>query len=140
MMNSEEKEQDKPVLPEIQCAIDKLYEFRNNFFLTHPASDAIKKPELLRKELKDVMDLIEQYANMLNKSSYYLCIGQASSVLPDFDSVAFEALSKAVKLDPSSVEAWNLLGECFWKKGDVQSARNCFTDALKWKTNKVILF
>ena len=39
-------------------------------------------------------------------------------------------LSKAVKLDPALVQAWNELGECFWKRGDVENAWNCFQGAL----------
>jgi hypothetical protein len=31
-----------------------------------------------------------------------------------------------VKLDPKNTDAWSALGECFWKKGDVLAARNCF--------------
>ncbi len=31
-----------------------------------------------------------------------------------------------VKLDPKNTDAWSALGECFWKKGDVPAARNCF--------------
>ena len=56
--------------------------------------------------------------------------GKALNVLPSFDNTAQEALSKAVKLDPSLVEAWTNLGECYWKNGDVEAAKNCFTASL----------
>ena len=36
-----------------------------------------------------------------------------------------------VKLDPSRVDAWNCLGNCFWKKKDLKAAMNCFTGAAK---------
>ena len=50
--------------------------------------------------------------------------------MPDYDPLAQDALSKAVKLDPKLVEAWNCLGECYWKNGQVEAARNCFVGAL----------
>lgn len=50
--------------------------------------------------------------------------------MPDYDPLAQDALSKAVKLDPKLVEAWNCLGECYWKNGEVEAARNCFVGAL----------
>jgi tetratricopeptide (TPR) repeat protein len=36
-----------------------------------------------------------------------------------------------VKLEPSDIEAWNALGHCFWKKGDLQGALNCYQEALQ---------
>jgi len=60
-------------------------------------------------------------------------------VMPNFDESALRDLEKAVKLDPKLVDAWNELGECYWKKGDMELARNCFTGALNHKKNKLSL-
>lgn len=57
--------------------------------------------------------------------------GKALNVTAEYDPRVLDALSKAVKLDPKLLEAWNCLGECYWKKGDVEAARNCFTGALQ---------
>ena len=35
-----------------------------------------------------------------------------------------------VKLNPALADAWLCLGNCIWKKGDLSSAKNCFTLAL----------
>lgn len=35
-----------------------------------------------------------------------------------------------VKLNPSLADAWLSLGNCIWKKGDLSSAKNCFSLAL----------
>ena len=56
--------------------------------------------------------------------------GKALNVMPDYDPLAQDSLSRAVKLDPKLVEAWNCLGECYWKCGQVEAARNCFVGAL----------
>ena len=37
---------------------------------------------------------------------------------------------KAVKLEPNLVDAWIKLGECYWKRGDVDTAKTCFEGAL----------
>lgn len=56
--------------------------------------------------------------------------GKALNVTPDYSPKAEELLSKAVKLEPELVEAWNQLGEVYWKKGDVAAAHTCFSGAL----------
>jgi len=28
------------------------------------------------------------------------------------------------------VDAWNELGECYWKRGDIEGAKTCFEGAL----------
>ena len=66
----------------------------------------------------------------LAKAEFLMLRGKALNVLPSFDTSAQESLSKAVKLDPTLVEAWIQLGECYWKKGDVDAAKNCFLGAL----------
>ena len=55
--------------------------------------------------------------------------------MPHYDSMAQDALSKAVKMNPKLVEAWNCLGECYWKNGEVEAARNCFVGALNHVSN-----
>lgn len=60
-------------------------------------------------------------------------------VLPDYRKEAEDHLSKAVKLNPSLADAWLCLGNCIWKKGDLSSAKNCFTLALSKGPNKQIL-
>lgn len=45
-----------------------------------------------------------------------------------------------VKLNPSLGDAWLCLGNCIWKKGDLPSARNCFSLALSKVRNAPIKF
>ena len=65
-----------------------------------------------------------------NKAEYFLLRGRTLNVVGKFSTDAHETLSKAVKLDPKSVDAWNHLGECYWKNGDMTGAKNCFSGAL----------
>lgn len=52
------------------------------------------------------------------------------NVLPKYNKEAEELLSTAVKLDPKLVDAWNELGECYWKRDKMNEAGNCFKRAL----------
>lgn len=61
--------------------------------------------------------------------------GKALEAHDSYSKEAEDLLSKAVKLDPANVDAWNCLGQCFWKKKDLAAARDCFNGALAQKPN-----
>ncbi|KAK9120973.1 hypothetical protein Syun_018590 [Stephania yunnanensis] len=44
-----------------------------------------------------------------------------------------------VKLNPSSIDAWLALGNCFTKKGELTSAKNCYNRGLEKGPNKCLL-
>lgn len=64
------------------------------------------------------------------KAQYLYLKGKTLNVMTQYDPSAAQALSKAVKLDPSLVDAWNELGECYWKDNNLSEAKNCFSGAL----------
>ena len=51
-------------------------------------------------------------------------------------TAAEEALKKAAKLDPALDGAWNCLGQLFWKKGNLEGAKNCYRAVLARGPNK----
>jgi len=61
------------------------------------------------------------------------------TVLPEFNSEAKEILEKVLKRDPANYEAWNLLGEQYWRCSNVKMAKNCFESGLNKKNNSVSL-
>lgn len=66
-----------------------------------------------------------------SRAKYYYLKGKVLNVTERFIPQAEELLTKAVKLEPNLVEAWNELGECYWKNDDIQQAKNCFVGALR---------
>lgn len=60
---------------------------------------------------------------------FFYLRGKVLNIAQDYDPRAGECLSKALKLDPNLIGAWNELGECYWKKKDIDAAYNCFTQA-----------
>lgn len=73
------------------------------------------------------------------RARYYYLKGRALNVVDRYIPQAEELLSKAVKLEPKLIEAWNELGECYWKNNDIKQAKNCFAGALPHGRNKTSL-
>ncbi|CAL9150161.1 unnamed protein product [Musa hybrid cultivar] len=80
-----------------------------------------------------------QRKSPLQRANYEYLRGKMLDVFPDYIKEAEDHLSKAVKLNPSLADAWLCLGNCIWKKGDLPSAKNCFSLALSKGPNKKIL-
>ncbi|KAJ8606901.1 hypothetical protein CTAYLR_008928 [Chrysophaeum taylorii] len=61
--------------------------------------------------------------------------GRALDARSEYCAEAEAELSRAVKLSPSSVDAWYGLGHVFWKKRDLRSAKECFASANARRAN-----
>jgi tetratricopeptide (TPR) repeat protein len=57
----------------------------------------------------------------------------------EYSSAAEDALSRAVRLNPASAEAWAALGHCQWKKNDLASAVESFSCSLKRRPTALAL-
>ena len=55
----------------------------------------------------------------------------ASTVEGRISEEAEHKLADAIKLEPSLVDAWNCLGECFWERSELETARFIFLGALE---------
>ncbi|GAB1865489.1 Tetratricopeptide repeat protein 5 [Camponotus japonicus] len=122
--------------------VKALYLFRDRYFETHSINEAIKKNTDVEKEMKDTLSKFDEckgYEIDGSRAKYYYLKGRALNVVDRFIPQAEELLSKAVKLEPKLIEAWNELGECYWKNDDIKQAKNCFTGALQHGRNKVSL-
>ncbi|EPY76189.1 tetratricopeptide repeat protein 5 [Camelus ferus] len=120
--------------------VDQLYSFRECYFETHSVEDAGRKQQDVREEMEKTLQQMEEVmGSVQGKAQVLMLTGKALNVTPDYSPKAEELLSKAVKLEPKLVEAWNQLGEVYWKKGDVAAAHTCFSGALTHCKNKVSL-
>uniref|UniRef100_G1RI60 Tetratricopeptide repeat domain 5 n=1 Tax=Nomascus leucogenys TaxID=61853 RepID=G1RI60_NOMLE len=139
-MMADEEEEVKPILQKLQELVDQLYSFRDCYFETHSVEDAGRKQQDVRKEMEKTLQQMEEVVGSVQgKAQVLMLTGKALNVTPDYSPKAEELLSKAVKLEPELVEAWNQLGEVYWKKGDVAAAHTCFSGALTHCRNKVSL-
>ncbi|XP_034849912.1 tetratricopeptide repeat protein 5 isoform X1 [Mirounga leonina] len=139
-MMADEDEEVKQVLQKLQALVDQLYSFRECYFETHGVEDAGRKQQDVREEMEKTLQQMEEVVGSVQgKAQVLMLTGKALNVTPDYSPKAEELLSKAVKLEPKLVEAWNQLGEVYWKKGDIAAAHTCFSGALTHCKNKVSL-
>ncbi|XP_029808344.1 tetratricopeptide repeat protein 5 [Suricata suricatta] len=139
-MMADEDGEVKQILQKLQELVDQLYSFRECYFETHGVEDAGRKQQDVREEMEKTLQQMEEVVGSAQGNAQVLMLtGKALNVTPEYSPKAEELLSKAVKLEPQLVEAWNQLGEVYWKKGDVASAHTCFSGALTHCKNKVSL-
>ena len=61
--------------------------------------------------------------------------GRILVFLPEYTKQAEDFLSKSLKLIPTNREAWDALGQVYWKKNDLAAAKNCFESSLEQEPN-----
>ncbi|KAF3780676.1 Tetratricopeptide repeat protein 5 [Nymphaea thermarum] len=133
-------------------AADDLYAFRDTYFPSDPVekiSALHQQADIALRILDDAFPLAtevnfpafhaDQRKKPSQRASFEFLRGKILDVYPDYRKEAEDHLSKAVKLNPSLLDAWLCLGNCMWKKGDLSSARNCFSLALEKGPDKKIL-
>lgn len=122
--------------------VDQTYFYRDRYFESHSIEEAINKnrdiEKLVNKNI-EVFNSHEKLALETAKAYYNFLRGKLLNVYPTYSNNAEVLLSKAIKLDPKLVEAWNELGECYCKNDDLVKAKSCFEGALKEERNKVSL-
>ncbi|CAN6196767.1 unnamed protein product [Urochloa humidicola] len=127
-------------LERVAEAAEELYRLRDTFFPRDPA----EKTAALRARADAALALLdalppEQKKSPQQRGLFEYLRGKILDVFPDYHKEAEDHLSKAVKLNPSLVDAWLCLGNCIWKKGDLSAAKNCFSLALSKGSDKKIL-
>lgn len=118
----------------LQEKVNTLYLYRDHYFENHKIEDAIHKNTDIEKKLNEILEIFDKSENRAvegDRARFCFLKGRLLNVLPKYSKEAENLLSKAVKLDPKCVEAWNELGECFWKNNELKKATNCFEGALK---------
>eukprot|EP00299_Pterocystis_sp_00344_P015279 c7620_g1_i1.p1 GENE.c7620_g1_i1~~c7620_g1_i1.p1 ORF type:complete len:425 (+),score=106.86 c7620_g1_i1:26-1276(+) len=104
--------------------------------------DPQEKIEVLRQKADALLEAcrhLQGDSSINSRALYQLCLGRAADISDVYNPIAEVHLTKAVKLNPDSVDAWNALAECYWKKKNYDFAKTCFTAAIKVVRNKVSL-
>eukprot|EP01114_Cavostelium_apophysatum_P000615 TRINITY_DN10563_c0_g1_i1.p1 TRINITY_DN10563_c0_g1~~TRINITY_DN10563_c0_g1_i1.p1 ORF type:complete len:317 (+),score=54.93 TRINITY_DN10563_c0_g1_i1:32-982(+) len=133
------------VLDRLQIEVDRLYDLKEDYSISKEERES-RLSETVKKTSEELEGWVSQMQNEPSippkKKAYAFYLqGKAINALLTYDRNAENLLSKAIRLDPALIDAWNCLGECFWKKDDLISAKNCFMGAMdQAKTpNKVSL-
>ncbi|KAF8731302.1 hypothetical protein HU200_016356 [Digitaria exilis] len=135
-----EGKESRTALERAANAADELYRLRDTFFPRDPA----EKAAALRAGADAALALLdaippEERKSPQQRGVFEFLRGKILDVFSDYHKEAEDHLSKAVKLNPSLVDAWLCLGNCIWKKGDLSAAKNCFSLALSKGSDKKIL-
>ncbi|KAL0380833.1 UNVERIFIED_CONTAM: Tetratricopeptide repeat protein 5 [Sesamum angustifolium] len=139
-MSSGSRGDAEDLFAEASKAVDLLYNIRDAYFPTNPDEKTSKL--LMESNLAlQLLDKIppEERKTPMQRATYEYLRGKVLDVFPEYKKEAEDHLSKAVKLNPSLADAWLSLGNCIWKKGDLASAKNCFTLGLRKGPNKGLL-
>ncbi|VAH60612.1 unnamed protein product [Triticum turgidum subsp. durum] len=129
-------------LEKVADKVEELYSLRDTFFPRDPSEKSASLracADAALGVLDSLPPVTEQRKSPEERVIYEFLMGKILDVFPDYCKEAEEHLSKAVKLNPSLVDAWLCLGNCIWKKGNLASARNCFLLALSKGADKKIL-
>lgn len=120
--------------------VTQLYEYRDKYIEIQGVESCHKRNDDVEAKLKVALaELDHLQLSIDNKAVFFYLRGKILNITPSFDQRAEECLSKAVKLDPNLIEAWNQLGESYWKNQNIAAAANCFTGAIAKSRNKVSL-
>jgi tetratricopeptide (TPR) repeat protein len=128
-------------LPGLATRVAELYTFRDHFFEAHSLAEARDKAEQLRKRRTALLEVFreEEAAAVEEDRAQFLYLkGRILNITGDYSPEAETVLSKAVKLRPDLVDAWNELGESYMMKQDWATARTCFEGALQHRKDKVV--
>ncbi|XP_072885543.1 tetratricopeptide repeat protein 5 [Hemitrygon akajei] len=137
---SEEKEPEGDGERRVRELVDELYTFRDLYFETHGMEEAGNRQRDLEERMQATLKALREFEGCPQRKAHLLVLeGRALNVMPEYSPRAEQLLSRAVKLEPGMIEAWNQLGEVYWKKGDLSAAHTCFTGALNQCKNKVSL-
>ncbi|CAA2981827.1 tetratricopeptide repeat 5-like [Olea europaea subsp. europaea] len=139
-MSSERRVNPQDLFAEASKAADELYNIRETYFPPNPddKTSKLNTDSTLALQLLDSIPP-EKRKSPMQRATYEYLRGKILDVFPEYKKEAEDHLSKAVKLNPSLIDAWLSLGNCIWKKGDLASAKNCYTLALSKGPNKRIL-
>ncbi|XP_050441436.1 tetratricopeptide repeat protein 5-like [Adelges cooleyi] len=130
-----------PTLNLLQANVEELYTF-NKSSLEDNLENQSSNKIILKEKIQQVIQLMkdnEVSAIAENKAHYYFLLGKTGSVIHPVTEECINAFSKAVKLNPAHLDAWNSLGECLVHLKRYSEAKYCFLASLKHGKSKVIL-
>jgi len=118
----------------IERSLDKLDKVSKQYNLTH--DDKGKKMRKLISQIVKKVDALDD-SKTDSKAQAFCWKGRAYGSLSEYSKEAEDFLTKAIKLEPTNVDAWNALGTEYWKKKDLRAAGDCFRGALDQNKNKI---
>lgn len=120
------------LLAQAELELDVLLRIKESFF----SFDRHEKASRIDAHISNIVAFIltsrgEQSWNPTLRARRSYVLGRAFDCREEYCQEAEDELSQAVKLDPSQSSYWNAMGHALWKKGDLDTAADCFWGALE---------
>ena len=106
-------------LEDLKSKVTELYKFRDHFFEENGLSEARGKAGQVgerKAALLEVLRVAEPKVRVEDRACFLYLKGRVQNISGEYSPEAEATLSKAVKLSPDLVDAWNELGECYMMK------------------------
>ncbi|XP_034836618.1 tetratricopeptide repeat protein 5-like [Maniola hyperantus] len=132
------------IMDNLSKELQELYSYRDLFFENHPLEMASEKNKCVDEKKEVLVQKFESFDVDVQipfalRAQFLYIKGRCYNISQTYDSRATQCLSKAVKLNPHLVDAWNELGECYLKNMNVKEAKASFEGALKHERNRLSL-
>jgi tetratricopeptide (TPR) repeat protein len=114
------------VLPQAEALVEELSDLEEYYF---GADKTTKMKEAAGKAMQLLDSVTPESGQDRAKASYIK--GRLTLLSPQDGCDSQDLLSKAIKLDPTLLGAWNSLGEVYWGKQDFVQCKQCFEQALE---------
>ncbi|KAK4376323.1 hypothetical protein RND71_007000 [Anisodus tanguticus] len=124
---SSTSEEKMNVFAEVIEVVDSFNEFEYLFFLPiHQVEIDILRDK--RERAVEILEAIpiEKRQSKDDEAMYCYLKGKILEISPDYNELAEDHLTEAIKLNPNMADAWIYLGTCIWKRGDLDKAKSCF--------------
>jgi len=120
-----------------KAAVESAETLEKSFFSANGVEKAKDKGKMVQEAITAAVGLLDPLIGAGSSDPALLFLkGKVLNIPQAYSKDAEALLSKCVKLDPAMVDAWNELGTCVWKKGDLVQAKSCFKGALDVAANK----
>ena len=119
----------------LKVKVAELYKFRDHFFEENSLSEARGKAGQVGERKAALLEVFREEESKIaadERATFLYLRGRVQNISGEYSPDAEATLSKAVKLNPDLVDAWNELGECYMMK-QVSSQKSCYKRKVMFK-------
>ena len=98
--------------------LDDLVELQTWYFTQNKQEKRVKIESLVA-EISNQLDSLSPEQIDSHRALIYSLKGQSLNANLEYSEESEKLLTKSVKLCPNNTDAWNALGSCLWKKGEI---------------------
>ena len=120
----------------LKVKVAELYKFRDHFFEENSLSEARGKAGQVGERKAALLEVFREEESKIaadERATFLYLRGRVQNISGEYSPDAEATLSKAVKLNPDLVDAWNELGECYMMKQVTGQLPSCYKRKVMFK-------